>query len=707
MKQKHTFFKNSFTALALAAAAALTGCGAAADQNIEEVIVLQEPEAVDSDTNTEPVVRRNLYNATIYPTTVIPYIEEYSFDTDQHFGSYGPLLGDQVRKGDILMTASGQDLAAQINALEEQMHDMMKDYNEYCEEAEENLRKLQKELSSLQDILDNLDRQKPESAVSGNDSAPGDPIDDPEYAAWQAQRHAWQGEYNLVDYHITIGERELDQRRELYDLDLRYYNELLQELFAKHSEEIIRSQISGVVVALGDYVYGSSLPKDQPVIAVADLTKKYIRCSYIRERYLNNAAQIYAFIDGKRYDVTLYDNNKKYPNQTTFSLQDEKNEVSVGSYVVLVLMSDYREQALTVRTDAIHREDSKDIVYVPSEDGQSVPKEIKKGISDGLYTEVLSGLSEGESVIVSGRSAPGASNAVLQSGTIGNSRKLGGQLIYPLKTIVESPVTNGNVYLEKIVVKQNDYIQQGALLALINVEPDLISLNRREVSLARQKERLADLIALKQKEDEKTILLAQENIRKEEEALEQIRKDYATTQILAPTSGYVVYLRPRSYGEIISPRDPLMAYIADDNIAYLSISDSNGISASYGTALTITCTDSEGQEFTVEGRVITADNSLLSDPLKGNAKVIMPLEARKKMIYSEKKPVPVYFTGEQMKNVILVPRDAVTCAGDNTYVNLQNQDGTVTTISFLSGGSSNQYYWAIDGLTEGMVICWE
>lgn len=244
-------------------------------------------------------------------------------------------------------------------------------------------------------------------------------------------------------------------------------------------------------------------------------------------------------------------------------------------------------------------------------------------------------------------------------------------------------------------------------MALIDVEADPIALSRREVSLQRQKERLADLIALNREEDEKAILLAQENIQEEEEALEKIYADLVASEITSPASGYVVYLKSRSSGEVISPSEPLIARIANRDIAYLSVDAFNGVFAGYGTTLTLECTDSEGKEFTVERPVLTMDSSLLSDSLAGNALAFLPLEVRRKMALKTKKPLTVRFETEKMENVILVPSAAVSVIDSNTYVNVKNKDGSITTVSFLGGGCSKEYYWVIDGLSEGMEICWE
>lgn len=61
-----------------------------------------------------------------------------------------------------------------------------------------------------------------------------------------------------------------------------------------------------------------------------------------------------------------------------------------------------------------------------------------------------------------------------------------------------------------------------------------------------------------------------------------------------------------------------------------------------------------------------------------------------------------------MENVVIVPAEAVTDKTETRgYVNVVGEDGSVTRTSFLYGQMNSDYYWVIDGLTEGMKICWE
>ena len=57
--------------------------------------------------------------------------------------------------------------------------------------------------------------------------------------------------------------------------------------------------------------------------------------------------------------------------------------------------------------------------------------------------------------------------------------------------------------------------------------------------------------------------------------------------------------------------------------------------------------------------------------------------------------------------MLIVPKAAVVNKDKSTYVTVVKGDGSVEQRSFVPGGSDNNYYWVVEGLTEGMTICWE
>ena len=66
----------------------------------------------------------------------------------------------------------------------------------------------------------------------------------------------------------------------------------------------------------------------------------------------------------------------------------------------VTIFLDQRKDVLALPAKAIGREQGKNVVYVPDKDGQPNMREIKIGWKDGQWVEIVSGLSERESVLL-------------------------------------------------------------------------------------------------------------------------------------------------------------------------------------------------------------------------------------------------------------------------------------------------------------------
>ncbi|MFO8078965.1 MAG: efflux RND transporter periplasmic adaptor subunit, partial [Armatimonadota bacterium] len=74
----------------------------------------------------------------------------------------------------------------------------------------------------------------------------------------------------------------------------------------------------------------------------------------------------------------------------------------------VTIMMEAREDVLTVLNAAIRREGGRRVVYV-QEDGQFTPKAVETGLRDTSYTEIVSGVEGGDTVLT-GELEPTESN---------------------------------------------------------------------------------------------------------------------------------------------------------------------------------------------------------------------------------------------------------------------------------------------------------
>jgi len=76
----------------------------------------------------------------------------------------------------------------------------------------------------------------------------------------------------------------------------------------------------------------------------------------------------------------------------------------------VTILAETHNHVLSVPTKAIRREGGQKVVYV-LQNGKPVPTPVKTGVRDSEYTEIISGVTEGATVLVgespaAGREAP-------------------------------------------------------------------------------------------------------------------------------------------------------------------------------------------------------------------------------------------------------------------------------------------------------------
>ena len=93
---------------------------------------------------------------------------------------------------------------------------------------------------------------------------------------------------------------------------------------------------------------------------------------------------------------------------------NEEGKLRIGMTTQNVITSQEVKNTLIVPTMAIKKQKGKRVVQVLQADGKVEEREIKVGLTDGLNTQVLSGLKEGDKVVMGSMSASEKSQAVQQ-----------------------------------------------------------------------------------------------------------------------------------------------------------------------------------------------------------------------------------------------------------------------------------------------------
>lgn len=696
----------------------ISGCGVRNEEIAEEIELLEPMSAIYI---TEPVAYRSLYDADTYSSNVLPVIEEYAFEEGGEVERFAAFPGETVKAGDTLVYRNIEKLDEEIESLEEKLADMEKAQLEYWAEVTENLVEPTGEVERLADIVDSLEDSEPEQYIKAAD---GTVSTNPEYARWVADYDKYDGLYRVKSHNVFMQETALRQKTEIYELDHAYYQENLKELKAERASYILQADTAGEVLTIGQADYGTYEAKaDKAVVAVGDMSKKILKCTFIQKSNITNAEEVYAVIGGEKYELEYHPlETKEYFKlkesgdtiYSTFSVLGDTEAVQIGEYAVITVVNEKRENVLTVPKDSIDREGATTYVYV-IEDGQSVRRDVEIGMSDGVYTEILSGLQEGEQIMVQKPLRYGEEEAVLEKGSCSTVFMQTGFMYYPDIVDVINTITYGEAYFVEKNVELYQYVEKGDLIATVRVEADSIEMQRKQLKLQRLTERLQDILDEGDPEgNKKTIAAKQEEIVELQQEIAEMQQDAATTQIVAPKSGIIVKLG--SYGaDTFLKKDCLIAQIADASTCYVKVTNTNQL-LQYGNEVTITYKNELRQECEVTGTVATVARAGVSKPLQSeDVWILIPEEVSAEMLSVNKEEdnrsrrtvYQVLDAAKEMNNVVLVPRKAVTELAGQTYVHVIDENGDIKAQSFIFGGYDTSNYWVIDGLTEGTKVCLE
>ena len=710
------------TAAALCAVFTLSACASGgADKETEEVALI---DPVGVALHYEKAAVRNLYDAKTYSALVCPTVEEYSFATGQTFEDYDAYPGQSVQKGQLLMHANTESLDEQIEDLNESIEDMDESYEEYVQDYRDNLKKPADDRAFYQSVLENLDEQEPAQRFVESTDANGEIVrtQTDAYNMWAAEYQKYDGLFRSSDLTVDKINQAYKERTELYQLDRQYALQRLGYLKEDMGDCTISSKISGNVVALQYLDKGDWVNDDVAVMAVGDTERPVLRSEYISKSAYTRAEAVYAIINGKHYEVEYVPleaeeynrleekNGKVY---STFYVKEDISDIPMGSYAVIVVINKSMKNVLSVPKDSIKRDESGNFVYLV-EDDTTVQTPVSVGYSDGVYTEILSGVREGDKVLTDNASTTGKKVTKLESGTVNNQFSGSGFLLYPSAEYADNPVTYGTCYYVENLVSEYQQVQKGDVLATVRVVPDSVELERNQRKLQRETERLATLRKQGEEENKKTIAAKEKTIRELEEKIAEMNRDAAVKEIKAPINGIVTWIAKHEAQDILK-KDEQLYMIADETHSYVYVEDSKGI-LTYGNTAMISYTGADKKEKTAEGTVVTLNSMAISkDLVMEGALILLPTDSIGEIAGSaegtagawSRNHFKVNVTIRDMQNVVLVPKSAVTENSGRTYVQLKQKDGTVLLQSFVAGGSDNAYYWVAEGLEEGMEICSE
>ena len=662
---------------------------------------------------------RNIYDYDVYSCMVIPSITEYLYTADESFGYYGVLPGDSVSKNDVLIYADMGNLFDDIETKEEAIDKKARDYIENLTELYEDLYEAKKNEYTASVAYFDMVSVQPEE---GTDA----------YNLWAKRALPLEGGYKSAEQNRKKIEQRIKEAEELYALENEYDLGVVERLRKKAGQTTIHSNDEGIIVAANPYVEGDIIQKNSEIIAIGNTEDKIFLTEYISAGVISKAEDVYAFVDGKRYEVSYIPmENDEYTRlkkkngavYSSFYIEDPENELVMGTFGDIVVANKSAKNILTVPNDAVFKDGSESFVYLfDGENSTSV--KVETGIRDGMYTEILSGIKKDDMVLTENVPVVLDNTKTLEKGDISSDFKQAGYLFYPSSKWVTNPAKIGTCYIKEICVEQYEHVTKGQVLAKVEVIADDVAIKRVERKILRNQQRLVKLYEKREKKvSEETDKSLERAIRQRERTIEELSKELSKLKqymgvinLTAECDGIITEKTKLKDGELIGYKERLVR-LADSSDCYIAVEDSEN-RLSLGNKVTVSYKDNEGSEIEVEGEVTTVTENALSKELKtGYTLIRLPEEESIKMaaLGSSKgeegrwnrSRFSVSATIRDVENVVLVPKNAVTEKSGYTYVKTVSEKGIGTYVAFVAGGSDLTNYWVVEGLSEGTKICLE
>lgn len=294
---------------------------------------------------------------------------------------------------------------------------------------------------------------------------------------------------------------------------------------------------------------------------------------------------------------------------------------------------------------------------------------------------------------------------------------------------VRVDVENADVRFGEYQVRMFEQVEEGDVLATVLSEADEIAIEEAELKLQRLKERyetakvkqeetleeilenrsmiyndyeraVADInykqsemdFAIKARDYEYQIEQAQKN-------LDELLENQTLQEIKSPTAGFVFFETRQASGKELVKGDYICTIVNVDDF-YLWTDKQSDL---YGYGMDFNFSNGVDKP---TGVVINGGSKMLYGNLDKGITYF-------KAIYEGESSLEDRIRGESLKiggnareiqNVILVPKSAVSATENGYFVTVLTEDEKLVTTEFLPGGSNDEYYWVLKGLSEGMKV---
>ena len=347
----------------------LAGCGTAGNQGT--VPELLEPVGINIDTCKAEI--QDIINETVYYGHVIPGTVKLYFTVDGTIKNVPVFSGKWVEKGEVLLSLDVADIEKQIEDLDEQIQNL-KDMGEYDERIQ-NIR-----ITYIQ--------------VEMNEIA--------------AKQGSWTNAYALKNLELQQAVLDQTHAQENRDAQIAALELSRDELNKKIEQKELIAPVSGYIYFEDQVMEGAGVHAGSTVMYLLDpKDMRFAVDAYISE-YDFERFPVYAWINGKEYEVSLIvpsDDELRAAMLAGETLKSEfrlpgAKDLKAGDKGAICIRYLNVEGVLALPKNAVQHDEGGKYVHVIYDNGTREKRYIETGRTNNIYTEIKSGLEEGETVYV-------------------------------------------------------------------------------------------------------------------------------------------------------------------------------------------------------------------------------------------------------------------------------------------------------------------
>lgn len=172
------------------------------------------------------------------------------------------------------------------------------------------------------------------------------------------------------------------------------------------SERQIRAGIDGTVTYVRTFTEGQKSEKDKLVYTVADMSTSVFTVEGEKAEYFPVGAEVTITHKGKEYQAVVV-----APEKLNVQINPEKKKAYLelkqpdpslesGATAKVTVTHESREDVLFLNKKAVKSANGENFVYMLGEDGLRYMQYVTTGLVTKEYIEIISGLSEGDSVVL-------------------------------------------------------------------------------------------------------------------------------------------------------------------------------------------------------------------------------------------------------------------------------------------------------------------